>query len=123
MIGDHIFVNCQVDEKEPKSGGSPPTLKEEETKFCVAEIVQIRGTLIRVVWYYSPDDLHGRRRPYHGKYEIVRSTWEDIIPVEAVAGLLEVVHWDENDDIQRCLDVLFWRQTCDGNGMKLDIIP
>jgi len=116
-------VNCEVDEQEQKNRGTSPTLKEPETKVWVAEIIQIRGTLIRVNWYYSPDDLHGGRRPYHGKYEIVRSTSEDIISADSVAGLSEVVHWDENNDIQRCLNVLFWRQTCDGNGKKLSVIP
>ena len=120
-------MNCQVDEQEQKDEGSSSTLKEQDTKVWTARIVQIRGVRdeiwIRVEWYYSPEDLQGGRRTYHGKYEIVRSTLEDVISAEAVAGLAEVVHWNENDDGQQCLNVLFWRQTCDPNGNKLSVIP
>ena len=103
-------MNCQVDEQERKDGGRLPTLKEQDTNLWVARIVQIRrgskNIWIRVAWYYSPDDLTDGRQPYHGKYEIIRSTLEDIISAEAVADPCQVVHWDEYDDKQRCLDVL-----------------
>ena len=122
-------MNCQVDEQERKDGGSLPTLNEQDSKIWVgvARIVQIRrgskNIWIRVAWYYSPDDLTDGRQPYHGKYEIIRSTLEDIISAEAVADPCQVVHWDEYDDKQRCLDVLFWRQTWNPKSKKLSVIP
>lgn len=105
-------MNCQPDKSEQEAECNIPTSKEQDTKVWVAQIVEIpkaeKEVWIRVEWYYSPDDLQGGRQAYHGKYEIVRSTLQDVIPVDAVLGLSEVIHWDENHDTQRCLDALFW---------------
>jgi hypothetical protein len=122
VAGDYIFVNCQMDELDGNDGDI--AMKEDAAKFSVARIIEIRGVSqddiwIRVAWYYRADELPGGPKPYHGKYEVVRTILEDIISIETVAGSCTVIQWDENDDSQRCLDVLFWRQTLMGRNLSV----
>jgi len=95
---------------------------ETEVRAEVARILEIRDTLIRVLWYYSPEELPKGRQPYHGQYEVIKSSGQDIISIDAILGSCEVIHWDEWDDTQKCLNVRFWRQILDVKFGKLNVI-
>ncbi|OBT70155.1 hypothetical protein VE03_00514 [Pseudogymnoascus sp. 23342-1-I1] len=107
----------------------PPGLEldgdDDERKFWVAQILEIRATGPRhvyalVSWMYWPDQLVNAhvgaekpmslRRWYHGKHELVASNHLDIEEVTSMAGHAPVAQWlEEYDD--KIQEGLYWRQT------------
>ncbi|KAJ3495911.1 hypothetical protein NLG97_g3047 [Lecanicillium saksenae] len=83
----------------------------------VAKILEIKAVdehqvYARVCWMYSPNELPGGRRPYHGTNEVIASNHLDVINVLSIVGHAKVSHWIEADD-DEVIDGLYWRQAFD----------
>jgi hypothetical protein len=107
-------VNSQ---ETPDEQSAERTFEETDTMVWIASILEIRAmnpwnVLVRIKWFYRPDDLPNGRQPYHGTNEIINSHQQDIIDVQTVAGRANIIHWNENDDMQDANGIksLFWRQ-------------
>lgn len=93
--------------------GKDLTLKDEK-KFWVAYVREIRSSLgseptfLMVEWMYWPHELPKGAENYHGKRELVASTWHDIIDVETVSNTVDVTYWHEKYKVP---EGWFWRQT------------
>lgn len=68
----------------------------------IAEIVKIEAlqddhlnVMLTVKWFYRPEEIHGGRRDYHGKDELLRSDHTDRIHVDSVNGPCRVVSLEE----------------------------
>jgi hypothetical protein len=85
-----------------------------------ARVLEVRAldqehVYLRVAWLNRPEDLAGGRKPYHGKNELIPTNQLDVIDAMAVNGVLDVVHWKDDDDSAAMIaeDQYFWRQTYD----------
>lgn len=45
-----------------------------------------RATLVRVRWYYRPEEVSGGRRPFHGRKELMFSDHEDLVDADTIDG-------------------------------------
>jgi hypothetical protein len=122
-LEDTIFVNPNdsIENKEDDA----KTFDEKDNTLWVATIKDIRAkdpsnVLVRVQWFYRPEELPGGRQPYHGKTEIINTTLEDIIPVCTVAGRAKVTNWDETND--NAIEGLIWRQTFNYSTERLSVL-
>lgn len=91
-------------------GPSQYTIKGSDTTIQVGEAVLVRpaqkklppfvgrvegfvpprkpggGTLVRLRWYYRPEEVSGGRRPFHGRKELMFSDHEDVVEADTVDG-------------------------------------
>ncbi|KAF2013523.1 hypothetical protein BU24DRAFT_493985 [Aaosphaeria arxii CBS 175.79] len=111
-IGDYVLVR-----NTPRNAQFPGP--EDDPKW-IAKVVEIRAggerhVYIRILWMYSPDEIHGGRRPYHARYELLASNHMDVIHGNTVEGRISVVHWNETAERNDVLgyDQFFYRQTYD----------
>ena len=67
----------------------------------IGEIVKIEGnpddsqnTMVTLKWFYRPEEIHGGRRDYQGKDELLRSDHTDQIRVNSVSGPCKIVSFE-----------------------------
>eukprot|EP00049_Salpingoeca_infusionum_P007235 m.117676 g.117676 ORF g.117676 m.117676 type:complete len:238 (-) comp13631_c1_seq1:454-1167(-) len=120
-IGEHVIV------------------KSEETTDFVAKIKAVytdsnSGIHVEVQWYYRPEDLPSKRKPYHAVDELVESNHTDKIPPQTVHCKCRVLTLDEYqawrqepiDDVSselRDLPVYFSRTSYDVTTRKIKARP
>jgi len=68
----------------------------------IGEIVKIEGnpddsqnTMVTLKWFYRPEEIHGGRRDYQRKYELLRSDHTDQIRVKSVRGPCKIVSFED----------------------------
>ena len=104
-IDDLVFVNNNEDNNE------------DETKFWVARVLEIRAldevhVYIRVYWWYWPENLPMGRCAWHGNRELIASNHLEVIDAMSISGRADMRRWEELDEEEEGGD-LFWRQTFD----------
>ena len=68
----------------------------------IGEIVKIeanpddsQNTTLTLKWFYRPEEIHGGRRDYQRKYELLRSDHTDQIRVKSVRGPCKIVSFED----------------------------
>ncbi|RMD40087.1 hypothetical protein DV735_g5061, partial [Chaetothyriales sp. CBS 134920] len=106
----------------PADATQEEVLNYQRTNTWVGKIQETRAedehrVFLRVFWLYWPQELPDGPQPYHGQQELVLSNHAEVVEATTISGRAEVSHWTEedDDDEERPLYPLFWRQTFDLN--------
>jgi hypothetical protein len=88
----------------------------KDAKSYIGEIKRIeslpkdnRNVWITVQWYYWGDEIVGGKKPWHGKWEMLKTDHLDIVHVTSVICKTPVTWYDEDGD-DGAPENCFWRQ-------------
>ncbi|KIW48219.1 uncharacterized protein PV06_00830 [Exophiala oligosperma] len=115
----YISQRMPVPPPPPAEATEDERLQYDKEHFWVGLIAEFRAgnteqVYVRVFWFYWPEELPMGRKPYHGKNELVLSNHVDLVEAQTISSLVEISHWNENDDSNKKLLLeRYWRQTYD----------
>lgn len=105
--------------------GEELTVEDEKTLWvaCVREVRSFSkseptNTFLLIDWMYRPHELPEGPAPYHGRQELVASTWKDIIDIRTVSNTVDVTFWYEYCTVP---NGWYWRQEFDHESKILSV--
>lgn len=117
-LNDDVYITRYSTNFNQTRDGTVSSRVEQEEEWA-ARVVEIKGfdqahVYLRVMWYYSPEDLPRGREEHHGLEELICSNDTAIVLGSSVIGHADIPKWIEADEDEPPKHASpYWRQTYD----------